>query len=73
MELYNIIKNMIKSQDDTLFSMKTDVVLKFLILFKLHFIKFLNNICWYSTYEDFLEAIEIEKEECQNKKIMTLL
>lgn len=45
MELYNIIKNMIKSQNDILFLMKTDVVLKFLILFKLYFVKFLDNIC----------------------------
>lgn len=57
----------IKSQNDT-FSIKTNVTLKVLVLFKLHSVKFLNDI--HSTCEKLLEAIEIEKEESQNKKIV---
>ncbi|KZC13191.1 hypothetical protein WN55_05524 [Dufourea novaeangliae] len=67
MELHDIIKYMlIKSQEDTSFSLKTNVTLKFLKSFRPHSVEFLDDIygMYVHTREELLEPIGFEEEEC---------
>ena len=64
MELHDIIKDMlIKSQEDTSFSMETDVTLEFLEPFRPHSVEFVDDI-YVPTREELLEPIEFEEEQC---------
>ena len=64
MELHDIIKDMlIKSREDTSFSMKADVTLEFLEPFRPHSVEFVDDI-YAPTREELLELIEFEEEQC---------